>query len=150
MLTILKLIIECCLSSIAPFYEFMYYCTMLCISVPSFTKPLTDTTIPAEATVILECELDNDNAPVTWMKNGHELKAVMPKYLSETKGKKRRLSIFDTIPEDEGEYTCVVGEEKTAAVLTVEREFVVCLFQFSLYRIALSVYVCYCSSKGPC
>ena len=122
--------------------------------MPSFTKPLTDTTIPAEATVILECELDNDNAPVTWMKNGHELKAVMPKYLSETKGKKRRLSIFDTIPEDEGEYTCVVGEEKTAAVLTVEREFVclfVCFSFFFIYRVSLSggVYVAALQRRGP-
>ena len=90
--------------------------------MPSITKPLTDTTIPFEATAVLECELDNDNAPVTWMKNGKVLDITMPKFLSETKGRKRRLSIFDTIPEDEGEYTCVVGDQKTAAVLTVERE----------------------------
>lgn len=90
-------------------------------TVPSITKPLEDTTTAFETTVVLECEVDNEKAPVKWMKNGKEI-TKMPKYLMESKGKKRRLTIFETIPEDEGDYTCVVGDESTVAVLAVERK----------------------------
>ncbi|XP_072180965.1 twitchin-like [Diadema setosum] len=89
------------------------------VKVPTVITPLADQTAPFQSTVVLECEVDNEKAPVKWLKDGKEIQAL-PRYLMETKGRKRVLTIFDTIPEDEGEYACVVGDETTAAVLAVE------------------------------
>ncbi|XP_056262879.1 myosin binding protein Ca, partial [Pseudoliparis swirei] len=59
----------------------------------------------------LEVELANPNTPIKWFKNGQEIKPSA-KYVFESVGNKRTLTINKCNLSDDAAYECVVGEEK--------------------------------------
>ncbi|XP_034075961.1 myosin binding protein Ca [Gymnodraco acuticeps] len=60
----------------------------------------------------LTVELTDPNAPVKWLKNGQEIKPSA-KYVFESVGNKRTLTINKCNLSDDAAYECVVGEEKS-------------------------------------
>ncbi|CAG5897281.1 unnamed protein product [Menidia menidia] len=59
----------------------------------------------------MSVELADPNAPIKWLKNGQEIKPSA-KYVFESVGNKRTLTINKCNLSDDAAYECVVGEEK--------------------------------------
>ncbi|KAM8845092.1 myosin binding protein Ca isoform 2-T3 [Spinachia spinachia] len=60
----------------------------------------------------LSVEVTDPNTPVKWLKNGQEVKPSA-KYVFESVGNKRTLTINKCNQSDDAAYECVVGEEKS-------------------------------------
>ncbi|XP_061910864.1 myosin binding protein Cb [Entelurus aequoreus] len=61
--------------------------------------------------IVLKCEVIDPNVQVKWLKNGQEIKPSA-KYLMETNGNIRTLTINKTSLADDAAYECVVGDDK--------------------------------------
>uniref|UniRef100_A0A8C4ZFK1 Myosin binding protein C, fast type b n=1 Tax=Gadus morhua TaxID=8049 RepID=A0A8C4ZFK1_GADMO len=61
--------------------------------------------------IVLTCEVFDPNVQVKWLKNGQEIKGSA-KYIMETIGNIRKLTIMKTTLADDAAYECVVGEDK--------------------------------------
>ena len=68
-------------------------------------------------TATLRCQLSREG-PVEWRK-GHALLRPSNKYRMRQEGTVAELLIHDLDPKDAGDYTCVVGNQKTTAALSV-------------------------------
>ncbi|XP_077481328.1 myosin-binding protein C, fast-type-like [Stigmatopora argus] len=62
--------------------------------------------------IVLKVEVMDPNAQVKWLKNGQEIKPSA-KYVMETNGNIRTLTINKTSLADDAAYECVVGEDKS-------------------------------------
>ncbi|KAG8564578.1 hypothetical protein GDO81_016523 [Engystomops pustulosus] len=67
----------------------------------------------------LVVEVANPDAEVKWLKNGQELRVSGSKYIFESIGNKRILTINNCSLADDAAYTCVIGEEKSFTELFV-------------------------------
>ncbi|XP_072620069.1 obscurin isoform X12 [Vulpes vulpes] len=88
-----------------------------------FTKSLRNEEATEGATATLRCELSKA-APVEWRKGPEALRAGDRVSLRQD-GAVCELQIRGLAVEDSGEYSCVCGQERTAAVLTVRAAQVV-------------------------
>ncbi|XP_072640803.1 obscurin isoform X9 [Canis lupus baileyi] len=88
-----------------------------------FTKSLRNEEASEGATATLRCELSKA-APVEWRKGPEALRAGDRVSLRQD-GAVCELQIRGLAMEDSGEYSCVCGQERTAAVLTVRAAQVV-------------------------
>ncbi|XP_023149589.1 myosin binding protein Cb isoform X4 [Amphiprion ocellaris] len=61
--------------------------------------------------IVLSCEVVDPNVQVKWLKNGQEIKPSA-KYVMESNGNIRTLTINKTTLADDAAYECVVGEDK--------------------------------------
>ncbi|XP_058636902.1 myosin-binding protein C, cardiac-type isoform X2 [Onychostoma macrolepis] len=68
----------------------------------------------------LQIEVANPDAEVKWLKNGQEIHPTGSKYIFESVGNKRFLTINNCSLADDAAYTCVIGEEKTVTELFVK------------------------------
>ncbi len=84
-----------------------------------FVSPLKDTTTFEEFTVALECELSEPDRTVTWYKDGKQLPEDR-RVKSSASGAVHTLTIRKTNVGDAGEYSAVIGGEKTKAQLVVK------------------------------
>ena len=88
-----------------------------------FTKILSESTVSLDETCILTCETLQDDAKVSWLKDGKELKpSKRVKMVSENNIHK--IIINDVTVEDAGKYTCIVGKSSTSAWLRVEGMYI--------------------------
>ncbi|KAM7381759.1 hypothetical protein PAMA_012552 [Pampus argenteus] len=62
--------------------------------------------------IVLMCEVVDPTVQVKWLKNGQEIKPSA-KYIMESDGNIRRLTINKTNLADDAAYECVVGEDKS-------------------------------------
>uniref|UniRef100_A0A4W2EW34 non-specific serine/threonine protein kinase n=2 Tax=Bos indicus x Bos taurus TaxID=30522 RepID=A0A4W2EW34_BOBOX len=89
-----------------------------CVSLPAkFTKFLKKEEAVEGATAKLRCELSKA-APVEWRKGPETLRAGARVHLRQ-EGAVCELEIHGLTVEDAGEYSCVCGQERTSATLTV-------------------------------
>lgn len=82
-----------------------------------FQEEMRDEEATEGATATLQCELSRA-APVEWRKK-HKVLKPSEKYTMRQEGSRAQLLIHALELRDAGEYTCVCGEEKTTAALTV-------------------------------
>ncbi|XP_006168731.1 LOW QUALITY PROTEIN: obscurin-like protein 1, partial [Tupaia chinensis] len=68
--------------------------------------------------VVLTCEVDREDAPVRWYKDGQEVEDNEFMVL-ENEGPHRRLVLPAAQPHDGGEFQCVAGEERAYFTLTI-------------------------------
>lgn len=73
--------------------------------------------------ICLECEIDEVYAPVTWYKDGVELKPGDKRIKLEVDGRKRRLVIKKSKVDDEGKYECKTRGDETDCEVLVERKY---------------------------
>lgn len=73
--------------------------------------------------ICLECEIDESYAPVTWYKDGVELKPGDKIVKLEVDGRKRRLVIKKSKVDDEGKYLCKTRGDETDSEVLVERKY---------------------------
>lgn len=90
---------------------------------PEIIKKLEDKTVTKGDKTVLEIEVTKGDALVRWFKDGKELRFSEHVQLS-IDGKRQRLKIYNTQPEDEGTYSCEVGNQTSTAKLTVEEEVI--------------------------
>ncbi|XP_029139630.1 obscurin [Protobothrops mucrosquamatus] len=83
---------------------------------PQFKQELKDVSATENETATLHCELTKA-APVEWMKEGNKLKGDKCQFRQEAAVAKLVISSLEV--EDAGHYTCICGDQKTSAVLTV-------------------------------
>lgn len=90
-------------------------------------KPLYSQRATEDDKVVLECEVDEYDAPVKWYRKDRETgkwKELKPEQLKSkeivVEGKKRRLIIKKAKCQDEGEYKCCTNADETACELFVE------------------------------
>lgn len=90
-------------------------------------KPLYSQRATEDDKVILECEVDEHDAPVKWYRKDRETgkwKELKPEQMKHKEivvdGKKRRLIIKKARCNDEGEYKCCTNADETACELFVE------------------------------
>uniref|UniRef100_A0A8C0EE14 Obscurin n=1 Tax=Bubo bubo TaxID=30461 RepID=A0A8C0EE14_BUBBB len=86
-------------------------------SLLHFLKELKNVEAVEGGTATLRCQLSRE-APVEWRK-GHTLLRPSNKYRMRQEGMVAELLIHDLDPKDAGDYTCVVGNQKTTAALSV-------------------------------
>lgn len=72
--------------------------------------------------MVLHCELNKPASLVEWRKGGEVLKHG-DKYQMRKKDLQVELKIADLTVEDTGEYSCVCGEQRTAAMISVKGEY---------------------------
>lgn len=70
-----------------------------------FAKPLEPLTVLAGSVATITCETTKLNQPVTWFKDGKELKAEVGKYEMVNEKKKHHLIISNIQPGDEADYS---------------------------------------------
>ncbi|XP_055988350.1 myosin-binding protein C, cardiac-type [Sorex fumeus] len=68
----------------------------------------------------LSVELADPDAEIKWLKNGQEIQMSGSKYVFETVGNKRTLTISQCSLADDAAYQCVVGGEKCSTELFVK------------------------------
>lgn len=83
-----------------------------------FTEELKSMEVMEGCTATLQCQLSK-KASVEW-KKGIEILRDGDRYKLRQKGAMRELQIHGLTMSDAGEYSCVCGEEKTTAILTIK------------------------------
>lgn len=68
--------------------------------------------------VMLTCEVDREDAPVRWYKDGQEVEESDFVVL-EKEGPHRRLVLPAAQPADGGEFQCVAGDERAYFTVTI-------------------------------
>ncbi|XP_050971074.1 myosin-binding protein C, cardiac-type isoform X2 [Labeo rohita] len=68
----------------------------------------------------LQVEVANPDAEVKWLKNGQPINPTGSKYIFESVGNKRFLTINNCTLADDAAYSCMIGEEKTVTELFVK------------------------------
>ncbi|CAG2235183.1 unnamed protein product [Mytilus edulis] len=82
------------------------------------TRPLENVTIMEGLDTILECETEEENCPVQWLKNDEEISNQSDRI--KMTGKIHRLTLLQTSLEDSGTYTVKTKGRTSHAVLTVK------------------------------
>ncbi|XP_019626722.1 PREDICTED: obscurin-like [Branchiostoma belcheri] len=93
---------------------------LLVIGSPEvFLRPLQDQEILESEEAVFECEISLAKREVTWYREDQQ---IFPgdKYEMITEHKVRRLKVKDGRLADEGEYSCIFGDQKTTANLYVK------------------------------
>ncbi|XP_063798958.1 myosin-binding protein C, fast-type-like isoform X2 [Pseudophryne corroboree] len=86
----------------------------------AFTRKLDNCyTVDKGQKMKLQIEVSNPDLPVKWLKNGQVI-APSAKYVFENVGLRRVLTINKCNLADDAEYTCVVGDERSATELFVK------------------------------
>lgn len=86
---------------------------------PQIITRMVDVTIAKGEKATFNIELTKGDALVKWYKDGEELQFSDHVQLS-IDGKRQKLKIYKSMAEDAGQYMCEVGEQVSAARLTVE------------------------------
>ncbi|XP_049341975.1 obscurin [Astyanax mexicanus] len=84
----------------------------------TFKQNLKNQEAPEGGVVILHCELSKAGVPVQWWKGEEEL-SNGAKYRIKQEGSAAELHIKNVLPMDVGEYSCVIGDQKTTAEVNV-------------------------------
>uniref|UniRef100_A0A7N4PFA3 non-specific serine/threonine protein kinase n=1 Tax=Sarcophilus harrisii TaxID=9305 RepID=A0A7N4PFA3_SARHA len=86
---------------------------------PAFSEKLQNMEAKEASSVTLRCVLASSEAQVEWRKGGEKI-TPSAKYELQQQGSVHTLRIHHLTPDDEGEYTCESGKEKTTAALTIQ------------------------------
>lgn len=83
-----------------------------------FLEPIEDIETQEKKTISFVCKVNRPGVSVQWMKAGQEI-TLSKRIVYRADGLKHTLTIKDSIMDDEGEYTAVVGDDKCAAELII-------------------------------
>ncbi|XP_073766285.1 obscurin isoform X3 [Danio rerio] len=93
--------------------------TVRVIATPvTFKQNLKNQEAPEGGVVVLHCELSKAGVPVTWLKGDEEIYSGT-KYKIKQEGLAAELHIKNVLPMDVGEYSCIIGDQRTTAEVNV-------------------------------
>ncbi len=98
------------------FIQYVYLSTEVEVTI---VLPPKDVNCMEKEEVTFTAELNKENIPVTWLKNGQEVKSE-DGYETRSEGTKHYLTVLHTRLEDTAEYTIVAAEKTASAQLTVD------------------------------
>lgn len=84
----------------------------------TFVVGLSDKEVYEENDFSLEVTLSKPQAEVSWLLDDLEIKPS-EKYEFTAQGAQRQLSVHNVTLDDEGEYTCLLGDQSTTAFVAV-------------------------------
>lgn len=84
----------------------------------SFKTALKNQEAPEGGSVSLRCEVSRAGVPVQWYKGEDQLYHG-GRYQMTLRGNVAEMHIRNVQPEDVGEYSCILGEQKTTAEVNV-------------------------------
>ena len=84
-----------------------------------FIVPLTDKQAIESTSVTMECEVNKPDLPAKWLKEGEEL-SLDERIDLTVDLTKHAMTITNTNLEDEAQYTIVIDDKKSSAVLLVD------------------------------
>lgn len=87
--------------------------------VPEFVRTAGDYEAKELEPAILDVEITSDTADVTWLKDGQPIIEEPDRVQFVKDGKVRKLLIKTTTIHDEGEYTCILGDQECKAEITI-------------------------------
>lgn len=88
-----------------------------------FMRILRSMRVNEKDTIVLECEMDQPEAPVTWYFNGKQIEKGQDKRFNIiTDGRKRKLVIKNCKLSDEGKYLAKTKGDETESEVLVERK----------------------------
>ncbi|XP_053740014.1 obscurin isoform X13 [Synchiropus splendidus] len=87
-------------------------------SPPTFTRRLQSQEAEEDASVTLRCELSKAGVPVEWRKGARLLRSG-DRVLLKQEASLNQLTISKVTVEDSGDYSCVCGDQKTSANVTI-------------------------------
>jgi titin len=86
----------------------------------AFTKDLSDVKVTRlPGTAAFQCELSKANVPVTWYKDGEQIRKN-PRYSIETEGRIHRLTVKHVENADEGTFSCLAKNVRTSGKLSIQ------------------------------
>ncbi|KAK8746935.1 hypothetical protein OTU49_016904 [Cherax quadricarinatus] len=88
-------------------------------SLDDFIEKVQDVEVQEREQAVLQVEVTNEKATVTWHKDGEEITERHDRFKLVSEGKTRKLVLMEATLSDEGEYTCVLGDQECTAELTV-------------------------------
>ncbi|XP_062259642.1 obscurin isoform X11 [Platichthys flesus] len=88
---------------------------------PTFIQKLKTQEAEEGVDITLNCELSKPGVSVEWKKGNQVLKSG-EKYQMKQKASVNELLINKAVPEDSGDYSCVCGDQKTTASLTIKAQ----------------------------
>ncbi|KAM4551579.1 obscurin isoform 29-T29 [Odontesthes bonariensis] len=88
---------------------------------PTFVQKLKNQEAEEGVIVTLSCELSKPGVPVEWKKGTQVLKSG-EKYQLKQKASVNELLINKVVPEDSGEYSCVCGDQKSTAKISIKAQ----------------------------
>lgn len=86
---------------------------------PEFLRTLEDFEVKENEQTTFEVEITSDTADVIWIREGQPVTEEDGRVTLVKEGKIRKLLIKSTSVHDEGEYTCILGDQECTAELTV-------------------------------
>lgn len=100
-----------------------YIIIVLLLAAPpiTFKTKLRNQQVEEENSVTLNCELSKPGLPVEWRK-GQELLKSNFKYQIKNRNSSMELTIKNAQLEDSGLYSCIYGDTKTTANITITRK----------------------------
>lgn len=87
--------------------------------VPEFVRTLEDYEAKELEPAVLDVEITSDTADVTWLKDNQPIIEEPERVTFVKDGKIRKLLIKSTTVHDEGEYTCILGDQECKAEIIV-------------------------------
>lgn len=84
----------------------------------TFKQNLKNQEAPEGGVVVMHCELSKAGVPVMWWRGDEEI-SNGTKYQIKQEGLVAELHIKNVLPMDVGEYSCVIGDQRTTAEVNV-------------------------------
>uniref|UniRef100_A0A0N5C6U2 non-specific serine/threonine protein kinase n=1 Tax=Strongyloides papillosus TaxID=174720 RepID=A0A0N5C6U2_STREA len=86
----------------------------------TFVVPLKSQKVTEKEDATMECDVNDRDAEVEWFHDGVKIHIDGKRYIEEIVGRKRRLTITNTKPDDAGEIKCTTKDDKSICQLIVE------------------------------
>uniref|UniRef100_A0A0N5A493 non-specific serine/threonine protein kinase n=1 Tax=Parastrongyloides trichosuri TaxID=131310 RepID=A0A0N5A493_PARTI len=86
----------------------------------TFVVPLKSQKVTEKEDATMECDVNDRDAEVEWFHDGEKIHVDGKRYIEEKVGRKRRLTITNTKPDDAGEIKCTTKDDKSICQLIVE------------------------------
>uniref|UniRef100_A0AAF5DMX8 non-specific serine/threonine protein kinase n=1 Tax=Strongyloides stercoralis TaxID=6248 RepID=A0AAF5DMX8_STRER len=86
----------------------------------TFVVPLKSQKVTEKEDATMECDVNDRDAEVEWFHDGEKIHIDGKRYIEERVGRKRRLTITNTKPDDAGEIKCTTKDDKSICQLIVE------------------------------
>ena len=87
-------------------------------------RPLTDVSVYEKQEIVLECEFDRPNVDALWLKDNVEVKYALglDRFSKKVTGTVYKLTVYESLLEDAGSYSCVVKQTKTSCQVKVSEK----------------------------
>lgn len=129
-----KLLHSACLSTLWIQDIIIIYFLQILAAPIEFLTEIQSVQAVEDEPAVFTCEISDENAEVTWMKNDEEIKPNDEKYEFIVSGKKRGLKVKSTDVSDTAEFTCKTKDKTSSASLTVTGTSYYLIYLYNMFE----------------